>query len=329
MANNWMKEADEEAKKYADYIRQSSQYLIDNANSRKQAALDTLENQRTNAINELNSGKDTVRNIALDSAKQANINRMLALKDNQSAMSRAGLSTQGIVGSQVNSINNSYGNNLNSILSERDAKLKDIDDQVNAANIQYDTNRINTSNEYDSNIANIRNQIDQQAQNEYNTAKNLYLAQKQQEWENEQAELARQEQIRQFNEQMAYQREQDKIANAQKWASIRNNYTFNEPTSHAVNTDWWQGDLNEDTKYGTFTTTDKNGVRYQPNNYKGDPLKSSGYKVQDLFGPGNQGKTGANIDNQTVWKSKNGGRYYIWDGSQNQYIDVTNRVKKK
>lgn len=44
---------------------------------------------------------------------------------------------------------------------------------------------------------------------------------KQQEWENEQNRLAAEEAIRQYNEQMAYQKEQDKIANAQKWAQIK------------------------------------------------------------------------------------------------------------
>ena len=208
MAVSWMEEAKETAKKYADALKQQSQYLIDQQNQAKQNTLDAIENERLNAINNLNAGKDTIRQEALNNAKQANINRLLSLKDNQSAMSRAGLGTQGIVGSQVNSINNSYGTNLNSIIRDRTNQLQAVDDQVNNANIQYDTNRLNAINQYDSNIANLQNQIDTQALNQYNTVYAQLLAQKQQEWENQLAELQRQEAIRQYNANLALQQAQ-------------------------------------------------------------------------------------------------------------------------
>jgi len=64
---------------------------------------------------------------------------------------------------------------------------------------------------------------------------------------------------------------------------------------------------------------------YQPNNVGGKKLSSSGMKVSDVFGTGNVGRTGVNIDNQKIWSA--GGKYYIWDGSQNSYVDVTSDVK--
>jgi hypothetical protein len=48
--------------------------------------------------------------------------------------------------------------------------------------------------------------------------------------------------------------------------------------------------------------------------------------LQFRFGTGNTGRTGANIDGQTIWKTSNN-KYYIWDGSQNSYVDVTSDVK--
>ncbi|MBP3463680.1 MAG: hypothetical protein J6K45_04280 [Clostridia bacterium] len=328
MASSWMQEADEYAKKYAQALKEQSQYLIDQQNQAKQNALNTIENERLNAVNTLNSGKDSVRQTAEENAKQANINRMLALRDNQGAMSRAGLSTQGIVGSQVNSINNSYGNNLNSILKDRASQLKAIDDQVNSTNLQYDTNRINSINQYDQNIADLNSQIDTNALNQYNTSVAQYLAQKQQEYENQQAEAAQQEAIRQFNEQLAYQKQQDAIKNAQTWSQINASKVGFDNTSsgNTIKTNYYEGAINPDTRYGTFGTLDKNGVKYQPNNVNGEKLSNSGYKVKDLFGDGWQGSTGASLSNQKVWKTGIG-KYYVWDGSQNSYIDVTSKLR--
>lgn len=326
MASSWTDEANATAKQYAEALKKQSQYLIDQQNQAKQNTLDALENQRTNSINNLNASKDTINQTALDNAKQANINRMLSLKDNNSAMNRAGLSSQGVVGSQVNSINNNYGTNLNEILKNKANQLQDVDNQINSTNLQYDTNRINSINEYDSNIASLQNQIDQQALSQYNTIYQQILAQKQQEYQNQQAEAERQEAIRQFNEQMAYQKARDAESDRQAWAKInasKINFTDSNSSSKRIKTKYYEGNINEDTKYGTFDTLDTNGVKYQPNNVAGAKLYESGYKVSDLFTSPNYGKTGANIDNQNVWKTKDG-KFYVWDGSQNKYIDMEN-----
>lgn len=324
MASSWTDEANATAKQYAEALKKQSQYLIDQQNQAKQNTLDALENQRTNSINNLNASKDTINQTALDNAKQANINRMLSLKDNNSAMNRAGLSSQGVVGSQVNSINNNYGTNLNEILKNKANQLQDVDNQINSTNLQYDTNRINSINEYDGNIASLQNQIDQQALSQYNTIYQQILAQKQQEWQNQQAEAERQEAIRQFNEQMAYQKARDAESDRQAWAKINtSNYgSFSgSDNSKKVKTSYYEGNINPDTQYGTFGTLDKNGVKYQPNNVGGVKLSNSGYKMSDLFDTGNIGSTGVNVDNQKVWKTANG-KYYVWDGSQNKYIDL-------
>ena len=82
-----------------------------------------------------------------------------------------------------------------------------------------------------------------------------------------------------------------------------------------VNTQYYSGSLNPDTKYGTFNTTDKNGVKYQPNNVGGSKLSKTGLTIS------NNGVT------QNVWKAKNG-KYYYWEGRQNKYISIpANTVK--
>lgn len=316
MASNWLDEANQTAKKYSDAIKKQSQYLIDQQNQSRQNVLNSIENQRINTINNLNSNKDTIKQTALDNARQANINRMLSLKDNEGAMSRAGLDTQGIVGSQVNSINNNYGTNLNTILKDKANSLQGVNDQINSANIQYDTNRLNAINEYDSNIAALQNQIDQQALNQYNIIYQQVLAQKQQEYKNQLAEAQRQEAIRQFNIQRSTS------------SSPTSQYSFSNTgsSSNNIKTDYYSGSINPDTKYGTFGTLDKNGVKYQPDNVGGEKLSSSGKRISDYFGKGTvTGASGANMDNQRVWKTRTG-NYYVWDGSQNKYVDITRKI---
>lgn len=161
-------------------------------------------------------------------------------------------------------------------------------------------------------------------------------------YENEQAEK-----IRQFNEQMAYQkrqqqleqqrweqqmayqRQQDAIANSQKWASINNSGgggypVIDSPSSKTMNP--YTNTRNKDAdriiggKPGTFS----NG--YQPNNINGNKLKSSGKTVGQVI-KGQKGSTGIDMTGQTVWTVS--GRYYMWDGSIDKYIDITSAYKKK
>ena len=87
------------------------------------------------------------------------------------------------------------------------------------------------------------------------------------------------------------------------------NALTNSAKTYAVNTAYYQGDLNPDAKNGTFS----NG--YQPNNIGGKKLSKSGETVtletETLSG---QKQTLT----QTVWKTKDGTKYY-WEGRENKY----------
>ena len=141
---------------------------------------------------------------------------------------------------------------------------------------------------------------------------------------------------------MEYQKERDRIADEQ-WqkqynlslasrssggsSSASPNSSSAEYKKGYIYTDWYQGPINSDAQYGTFSTKDSYGNSYQPNNIGKDKdgnvkyLKPSGKTVAEMYGAGKlTGATGANIDNQKVWQY--GKNYYIWDGSQNQYIKM-------
>jgi len=219
----WRKEAEEQAKKHSDSLKQNNQYLIDQLNQQKQNTLEQLQNQQDNAIYNLNTNKSTINQTAEDSAKQANINRLLALKSNEQSLNRAGLGSQGIVGSQNASINNSYGQNLTSILNQKTSDLRELEKEKNDTLLKYNENKLNLSNEYDANLANLQASIDDKALDQYNTVYNNYLAMKQQEYENEQNRLAAEEAKRQWEKEYA-------LSKAATYASINNNnnYNFND-----------------------------------------------------------------------------------------------------
>ena len=164
-------------------------------------------------------------------------------------------------------------------------------------------------------------------------------------------EKEQEEARRQFEEQLAYQRERDKIAD-QQWqkeyalskssisssslsdgSSLSNSSSLSEGSKSAngytVIANPYTNDVNPDAKYGVFQYTEngtKTGTGYQPNNVGGTPLSNSGMKVSDVFGPTAFGSSGENLGNQKIWKADN--HYYVWDGSRNDYIDITNEVNQ-
>lgn len=291
--NDWINAATNiKNKTYNDYVN-NNQGIINSINQQKDAELKSLENSNQQTISQLNDNKETINQTALDNAKQANINRLLAIKDNKGAMSRAGLSSQGLVGSQVNSINNNYGSNLNTILKDKASGLRDVDKQITNANLTYDTNKQNLIAQYakalseqQASINNAATQLGLQAYNDYISQQQAYANYEQAKAD---AERNYQLQLRSLN------------------SSSFGNY---DSGKYAVNTAYYQGDLNSDAQYGTFS----NG--YQPDNIGGQKLKDSG-KKKKITTTDRYGKTQKLT--QTVWKTADGRKWY-WDGRYNKYF---------
>lgn len=298
--NDWINAATNiKNKTYNDYVN-NNQGIINSINQQKDAELKSLENSNQQTISQLNDNKETIKQTALDNAKQANINRLLAIKDNKGAMSRAGLSSQGLVGSQVNSINNNYGSNLNTILKDKASGLRDVDKQITNANLTYDTNKATigaqyakTLSEQQASINNAATQLGLQAYNDYISQQQAYANYEQAKAE---AERNYQLQLRSLN------------------SSSFGNY---DSGKYAVNTAYYQGKLNDDAQYGTFSNN------YQPNNVGGKKLSKTGntitFQTKTLSG---QKQTVT----QNIWKA--GNKYYYWDGRENEYIECTKTGKR-
>lgn len=286
------------------YIQQN-QGLLNSINQQRDTELQGLQNANTSAINTLNQNKNTINETALQNAKAQNVNRLLALKDNKSAMSRAGLSSQGVVGSQVNSINNNYGTNLNAILKDKATGLRDVENQINNTNLQYETNKSNLAAQYAQTYAQKQSDIQNTALQLGQEAYNNYISQQQ------------------AAAQLEQQRLEAERANQLAWAQLRassssGGYGFsNSGNNYAVNTAYYQGDLNKDALNGTFS----NG--YQPNNVNGKKLSKTNntitFKTQTLSGQ-------TQTVTQNIWKA--GNQYYYWDGRYNKYFQCTKTGKR-
>lgn len=344
---DWIKEAEEQAKKYSEAIKVNNQYLIEQLNQAKnnslaqlqqqqQSALEQLQKQQDNAIYNLNSTQSSINQTAQDNAKQLNINRLLSLKNNQEALNRAGLGTQGIVGSQVNSINNNYGTNLTDVLNQKTTDLNNLVLAKNNTNMQYDTNkinlgneyatnRLNLENEYGNNIASLQRQIDEQAMNQYNNIYQNYLALKQQEYENEQARLAQEEAKRQWQAEynLAKRASSGSSGSGGYRSSSSSSATFTDNNQSANSVDAY-GNSSDIQNRSDYYFQDKAGLAEKHPQYINNTKVSSVGKVKDIYStvPSNIKK------GQNIWTAN--GRYYVWaktSETSGQYIDVTNDYK--
>ena len=294
--NDWINAANNlKQQTINDYVNKN-QGLLNSINSQRDAELAGLANSNQQALNKLAQDKNTVNETALNNAKAANVNRLLALRDNKNALSRAGLSSQGLVGSQVNSINNNYGTNLNTILKDKATGLRDIENQINNTNLTYDTNKQNLTAQYASTLAQQQAAINNAAQQLGMQAYNDYISQ-QQAYAN-------------YEQQKAEAERQYQLQLQQLRSSASGSNRSHGGGGYAVNTAYYQGDLNPDARNGTFS----NG--YQPDNIGGQKLKDSGKKMK-ITTTDRYGKTQKLT--QTVWKTADGRKWY-WDGRYNKYF---------
>lgn len=151
------------------------------------------------------------------------------------------------------------------------------------------------------------------------------------------------EQIRQYNESLAFQKQQaaQEQANWQKQynatygsAKLSGGSSGGSSKSSGGSSKLSSGSSSKSSssstklsdsssKYGYFS----NG--YQPKgvkvNGKEYELKESGLKVYNVFNEGTSKKTATSFGKQNIWQA--GGRYFVWDGSIKDYVDVTSKVK--
>lgn len=121
--------------------------------------------------------------------------------------------------------------------------------------------------------------------------------------------------INQINTQNALRLEQS--AKGDDYPKIDNQGT-------TINTKYYNGQIAENVGGFGYMGKDNNGVAYQPKGvYIGGTaykLKKSGKTAKDLYGAGATNSSGIDISNQNVWEAN--GKYFIWNGTKNQYEEV-------
>ena len=247
----------------------------------KQAAIADLEKEKNQSLSDLKAEEATIKPTYYKKKDTANVQNQIAARNFHEYLVNSGRSNSGIGAQYEMSRQNSLQRSLNDLNTQEAADLADIARR-----------RTDVNNAYNSGLTSANATI------EANYITNL-LNERQKAWEREQAEKEFNESIRQFNASLA--------ASSSKKSSSK---------TYAVNTPYYQGELNSDVQYGTFATKDANGISYQPNNVNGSMLHKTGDTIE---------VTSQTLDGQTItgtqniWEDEDGTKW-VWNGMRNQYI---------
>lgn len=322
---------------YNNMISQSDKFYQDQIQASKDYAETQKQNQQANTdftIEKIEQQKDQAHKdyvkeqtgAYVDWQKQSN-----QYGANAEQMASQGLNNTGYSESSQVSMYNTYQNRVttaresfNKAVLEYDNAIKDAQLQNNSALAEIAYNALQTQLELSLQGFQYKNDLLQtQIQQQQNTEDRYYTR-----WQDVlnqmNTENQLKENIRQYEQNLAYQKERDRIADAQ-WQkeynlSLANSYSRSSGSNskskkYEVETAYYQGKKAENVgNYGYFS----NG--YQPKGImiKGKPykLKDSGKDIQlqtvDRYGK-------ANTLTQTLWKAN--GKYYYWEGRENKYIE--------
>ncbi len=342
---------------------------LDYANQYEQTQNEALDKQLAFQQEQIEKQKQEAQQIKETEAKKAKNDYTSFVNPygyQAERMASQGLANSGVSETAKLGSWNTYQNRLATANKAMQDAFTEYDNAINEARLNNDVqkaqnalNKLQMQLEYAQNYYSNKSTISQNQLSNNQALDSDYYNRYQTEYNNIQAEKEREEAIRQFNEQLAlqqqqfeYQKTQDALAQenwekeyalAQQQARASyGGYGSLTDSSSSSNSEElsgtkadngrnivenpYTGTINPDTKYGVFEWKDGSG--YQPNNINGNKLSKSGKTVSEMLGTtGNTGSTGINIDKQNVWTT--GGKYYVWDGSQDKYIDITSEIPSK
>lgn len=167
-----------------------------------------LEESRKQSVNDISSQKDTINDNYMDNARQAYINKMLSSKNVEQELTERGLNTSGLVGTAYANVENAYGNNLANLQKSRDTSIRDIDKQINSINSDYAIRQNELLTEVENAKMDLQKYGNELAYSRYQDAINNYLNFANADYTKEQARIAQENYLREFE----YQKEQDRLA---------------------------------------------------------------------------------------------------------------------
>lgn len=158
--------------------------------AQKQSAIADLENTRNQALSDLQAERESSTRNYNASRNQASVQNQLAAKNFKEYLVNSGRSNSGIMPQYEMNRQNNLQRSLNDLGSAQNIALADIDRRNTLANQSYNTGLQSANATIEANYIN-----------------NL-LAQQQAAWEREMQERQYNEQVRQFNENLAFQKQQ-------------------------------------------------------------------------------------------------------------------------
>lgn len=312
---------------YNNMISNSDKYYQDQINAVKDYANTQQQNQQAQtdfAIEKVNQQKEQALKDYTKEQTASNVDYQKASNEfgaNAEAMAQNGLANTGFSESSQVSMFNQYQQRYasarevyNRAVLNYDNAIKDAQLQNNSALAEIAYKALQQELELSLQGFQYKNNLLQTQLEQVNATEDRYYARWQDVVSQINTENALAEQQRQFNEQMDFQREQASIENTRYQASINGG-----SNGGGSNGSGDSGNAKISKKEDYYFS---NG--YQPKYVGNEKLQQSGRKVSDIFG-GFDSST-KQLANQNLWTTSSG-KYYVWDGSRKDYIDVTSKVK--
>lgn len=326
------------------FTEQQQNYVDSWVNSQNQIANDNLQHQ----INLYNQQKEQVEK---DYQKEASASYSDYLKEvDKYGVSREnvvanGLSNSGYAESSKVNMYNTYQNRIATARSSLNSALLDFNNAIKEAQLSNNAtiaqnaltalqkkldialegfnykdtatqNKLTWENNINNNYYNRYQDVQEQINYENQQAEAIRQYNEQMVFQKEQAQLEQQR----WEQELAYQKQQDAIANAQRWASVNSSYYApsleenNLTNNNGVDEYGNNNDIQSKSDY--IFSTSKEG---QPSYINNTKLKSVG----------KMGSTFANIpatikSGQNIWTD--GKKYYVWEKTSDnsgRYIDIT------
>ena len=333
-------------KTYGDMISQSDKFYQEQIDASKQWAeqQQQLQQEQTDfAIEKIEQEKEQANKDYLKEQSGAYVDWQKESNKygaNAEQMASGGLTNTGYSESSQVSMYNTYQNRMataresyNQTVLNYNNAIKDAQLQNSSALAEIAYNALRQQLELSLQGFQYENSLIIEQANKKTEIDNTYYGRYQDVLNQINTENALAEEVRQYNEnlklqqeQLAYQKAQDErnyqlqlqqLAEEQRQFNISQSSSSGSSSinkSYAVNTAYYQGDLNSDANvYGTFS----NG--YQPKGISGygkvsKTGKAIQLETQTIYGQ-------KQIVTQNVWQTPDGTKWY-WDGRYNKYIKL-------
>lgn len=335
---------------YGNMVNESNQFYQNQIDASNQYAETQKELQQQNtdfAIEKVEQQKQQAEQDYIKEQKGAYVDYQKQSDTygvNAEQMASSGLQNTGYAESSQVQMYTAYQNRVavaresyNRAILNYDNAIKEAQLQNNSALAEIAYKALQTQLELSLQGFQYKNTLLQQQLEMQNQTEDRYYSRWQNVLQQMNTENALAEQVRQYNEQMAMEREQfnwqkqqaeldrqqqDRIINAQygSGGNDGNGGSDNPKIEQEKTKDSFGNSVSTQSKEDYYFSN-----KYQPRYVNDQKLEASGLKVYNVFNEGTSSKNASTFGKQNIWTA--GGKYYVWDGSIKDYVDVTNKVK--